>query len=155
MGQLRSLSILLVIATSMFAQQPGTSANKSKSGGMEEALQKRFREYTEALTKKDVATLDRIWASDYIFINPRGELVTKAQRLENVKNGATEFKAINPQNEKLQVHGDVAVDIGSVQLQGTKYSGQESSRDYRYMNIWKKQGGQWQMIANQITPIKK
>jgi len=75
--------------------------------------------------------------------------------MTNLKSGATEFKSINPQREKLQVHGDVAIDIGRVTLEGTKYGGQEGSGDYRYMNVWVKRQGQWQMLANQITLIGK
>ena len=105
--------------------------------------------------KRDTATLDKIWANDYTFINPQGAVVTKAERLANIKSSATRFKAIDPQQEKVTTHGDVAIDIGRVTLEGTKYSGQESSGEYRYMNVWRKVGGEWQMLANQITLIKK
>jgi hypothetical protein len=107
------------------------------------------------LTKRDSAILDKIWVPEYTFINPRGEVVTKEQRMANLKSGATEFKAINPQQEKLQLHGDIAIDIGRVNLEGTRYSGKESSGEYRYMNVWVKKQGQWQMLANQITLIAK
>lgn len=157
MKQLQRLTstvlLLAALAISLAAQQSGSG--KSMTAATDKALENRFREYTEALTKRDMATLDRVWAAEYTFINPQGELVTKAQRMENLKSGATEFKSINPQQEKLQVQGDLAIDIGRVTLQGTKYSGQESSGEYRYMNVWMKRQGQWQMLANQITLIKK
>ncbi|HYG99650.1 MAG TPA: nuclear transport factor 2 family protein [Terriglobales bacterium] len=155
MKQLRHLAtIIVLVAISAAAQQTGTSTTTASTTA-DQALENRFREYADALTKRDLATLDRIWASEYTFINPRGELVTKAQRMTNLKSGATEFKSINPQREKLQVHGDVAIDIGRVTLEGTKYGGQEGSGDYRYMNVWVKRQGQWQMLANQITLIGK
>ncbi len=90
---------------------------------------------------------------DYVFINPRGELVTKSQRLSNLKTGATEFQAIRPKSERTEVHGNVALDVGTVTLEGTKYGGKESSGDYRYMTVWVNNDGRWQMIANQITRI--
>jgi len=49
----------------------------------------------------------------------------------------------------------VAVDIGRVNLQGTKYGGQESSGEYRYTQVWVKMQGRWQLVANQITRIAK
>jgi ketosteroid isomerase-like protein len=151
----RFASLILLLAISAAAQQGGTSASTTASTTADQALENRFREYADALTKRDLATLDKIWAPNYTFINPRGELVTKAQRMSNVKSGATEFKAINPQREKLQVYGDMAIDVGRVTLQGTKYGGQESSGEYRYMNVWKKNQGEWQILANQITLIRK
>lgn len=147
-------SIILLLAT-LAAQQSGTSMSSTASTTADQALENRFREYADALTKRDLATLDTIWAPEYTFINPQGELVTKAQRMANLKSGATEFKAINPQREKLQVQGDMAIDVGRVTLQGTKYGGQESSGEYRYMNVWMKKRGQWQLLANQITLIRK
>lgn len=151
----RFTSILLLLVVSAAAQQSGTSTGATTTTTADQALESRFREYADALTKRDLATLDKIWAPEYTFINPRGELVTKAQRMANLKSGATEFKAINPQREKLQVDGNTAIDVGRVTLQGTKYGGQESSGEYRYMNVWMKRQGEWQMLANQITLIKK
>jgi len=133
-------------------QQGGASAKTMTTA--EPALQKRFDEYSAALTKKDMAALDKIWAADYSFINPDGALVNKSQRLANIKSGATEFQAINKKSEELRIHGNVAVDVGSVDLQGTKYSGKESSGHYRYMNVWIKEGNEWQLLANQLTLIK-
>jgi ketosteroid isomerase-like protein len=153
--------VLLAVSTAGSAPQSAQQSEPQKgktsagSANVEQALQTKFSEYAEALKKKDTAALDKIWSDDYSFINPRGELVTKAQRLENVKSGATAFDDIEMQQEKVHVRGNTAVDIGRVNLKGTKYSGQESSGEYRYMNVWTKDKGQWRLLANQITAIKK
>jgi ketosteroid isomerase-like protein len=145
--------VLLAVSTASSQQSGQTSATAASAA--DKALETRFTEYADALKKKDTAALDKIWANDYHFINPQGQLVTKAQRLENVKSGATSFEDIQPQREQLNVKGNIAVDIGHVTLKGTKYSGQESSGEYRYMNVWTKDKGQWRLLANQVTLIKK
>ena len=151
-----ALAIALMIACGLAAGQKSNSASHSPgTTSAPRGLNEQSRAYTMALTTKDAAALDRIWAADYTFINPRGELVTKAQRLANVRSGATEFQAIQSQSERVHTHGNVAVDIGRVTLHGTKYSGQESSGEYRYMNVWVKLDNRWQLLANQITLIKK
>jgi ketosteroid isomerase-like protein len=137
------------------AQQSGKGSKSGAGAAADKALETRFHEYADALKKKDTAALDKIWADDYCFINPQGQLVTKAQRLENVKSGATSFEDIQPQREHLNVKGNMAIDVGRVTLKGTKYSGQESSGEYRYMNVWQKEQGTWRLLANQVTPIKK
>ena len=48
-----------------------------------------IEQYRTALTKKDTAALERIWADDYTFINASGAVLTKAERLANLKSGAT------------------------------------------------------------------
>lgn len=152
---LRTASVIFLLLTFATGQQSKSASSTHSSKSTDAALEKRFQEYADALTKRDLAALDKIWASDYTFINPQGQLVTKAERMANLKSGATEFKAINPQREKLKLHGDMAVDVGRVTLEGTKYAGQESSGEYRYMNVWMNDHGQWQLLANQITLIKK
>lgn len=143
---------LLCLTTPHKAAGQTTPVNENSSS-VKRDLEKRFQEYTEALTKRDLNALEQIWTDDYVFINPRGELVTKSQRLSNLKAGATEFQAIRPKSERTEVHGNVALDVGTVTLEGTKYGGKESSGDYRYMTVWVNNDGRWQMIANQITRI--
>jgi ketosteroid isomerase-like protein len=148
--------MLLLVSGQPTMGQAGSKPTTAKAAEeAAQALNTRFREYADALTNRDVSALDKIWTPDYTFIDPRGQLVSKAQRIANLTSGATEFQAIKPQRESLQVLGNVAVDIGRVTLSGTKYSGQESSGEYRYMNVWRKTGSEWQMVANQITRIVK
>ncbi|MCU1285610.1 MAG: hypothetical protein JWO13_1960 [Acidobacteriales bacterium] len=147
--------ISIAFSTLAMSQEGSKQTDKKSSSGTAQVLENRFREYADALTKKDTQALDKIWAPDYTFINPQGELVTKVQRMENIKSGATEFQAIRPQREQLKVHGNIAVDIGRVTLESTKYGGKESSGEYRYMNVWTKTSAGWQLQANQITRIEK
>ena len=51
-------------------------------------------QYRTALMKGDTAALKRIWADDYTFINASGVVVTKAERLANLKSGATNLDTI-------------------------------------------------------------
>jgi ketosteroid isomerase-like protein len=110
------------------------------SAGAEQALEKKAHEYAEALTKRDVKALDEIWSPNYTFVNPRGELLSKAQRIANVQSGTTEFQKMSAQKERLNVHGNFAVEVGRIVVEG-EYSGQESSGEYRYTTVWVKMQG--------------
>jgi ketosteroid isomerase-like protein len=124
------------------------------SAGAEQALEKKAHEYAEALTKHDVEALNEIWSADYTFVNPRGELLGKAQRIANIKSGTTEFQTMSPQKERLHVQGNFAVEVGRIVVEG-EYSGHESSGEYRYTTVWIKLQKRWRMLANQITLIAK
>jgi ketosteroid isomerase-like protein len=128
--------------------------NASGSAGAEQALEKKAHEYAEALTKRDVKALDEIWTADYTFVNPRGELLSKAQRIANIKSGTTEFQTMRPQKDRLHVQGNFAVEVGRIVVEG-EYSGHESSGEYRYTTVWIKIQKRWRMLANQITLIAK
>ena len=80
-----------------------------------------IEQYRTALTKKDTAALERIWADDYTFINASGTVVTKAQSASaNLKSGATSLDTIvTDPDMKIRVYGgDVAVAINRVTLKG-------------------------------------
>ena len=131
-----------------------TSTIRKRVGGAgaEQALEKKAHEYAEALVKRDVKALDEIWSADYTFVNPRGELLSKAQRMANVQSGRSEFHQMSPQKERLNVRGNFAVEVGRILVEG-EYGGRESSGEYRYTTVWVKTQGRWRMLANQVTLI--
>jgi len=150
--------ITLAMSCLANAQAPGEkppAASQSRpTSNAEQILKDRFREYTDALTRHDLAALDRIWSDDYTFTNPRGEFLTKKQRMANIKSGATQFESIERDNEAVRIYGNAAVNTGQVTLKA-KYGGQEGGGVYRFMNVWVYRDGRWQLVANQITRIAK
>ncbi len=59
-------------------------------------------------------------------------MLTKGQRLANLKSGATTLESINEEEE---------------------HSGQPSSGQYRSIHIWIKGPTGWQLVANQLTAL--
>ena len=153
-------TVILVCAAVTLAAEPKEAktsapvATPAATADVQQILKDRFREYTEALTKRDLAALDTIWAEGYTFTNGRGEFLTKKDRMENIKSGATQFDSINREDEEIRVFGNTAVVTGRVVLK-VVYSGKESSGPYRFINVWVKKQGRWQLVANQITSIAK
>lgn len=109
-------------------------------------------EYTQALLNKDVAALDRIWADDLTFVNMRGELLSKRNRMDNIKTGATTFKSIKLTDKQVRTYGETAVATFKVALEA-QYSAQEGSGDYRVTTVWARPKGTWQMVSVQMTRI--
>jgi ketosteroid isomerase-like protein len=154
----RSLCTLVLICTVVIMavgqEKSAQTANPAVSSNVQQILDARFREYSEALTKRDVAALDKIWAEGYTFTNGQDQFLTKKDRMENLKSGATQFESISRDGEEIRVFGDAAVMTGRVVLKA-RYSGKESSGPYRYINVWAKIQGHWQLVANQITPVAR
>src|SRR6266516_993216 len=119
----------------------------------EQEVSQTIEKYRHALLQKDAATLERIWADDYTFTNGAGEIHSKAERLANLKSGATSLDSISQEEEmKVRVHGNVAVATGRVTIKG-QYSGKQTSGQYRSIHVWVKGAAGWQLVANQITPV--
>ena len=137
------------------AEQGGSAAGTAASRDVEAAVLALLEQHRVAILNKDVATLDRIWADDFIFINYRGQIVTRAQRLENVRTGATAFKSIAYGEETVRPYGDAAVLIGTVTLEG-QYSGvEEGGGTYRFSAVCTRHGDAWKISVLQMTRVEK
>ena len=103
---------------------------------------------------RDIATLEKIWADDYVFVNAAGDMLTKTDRLMNVKSGATTLDSIKEEeNVTVRVYQNSAVVTSRVTLKG-QYSGQPVSGEYRSTLVWVKGSGGWQLVSNQLTGLK-
>jgi len=118
------------------------------------AVTELFEEFRKALQEKNTAVLDRIWSDDLTFVNFRGQLLTKAQRMQNIRSGATSFKSIQVNEQVVRPYGDVAVLNGVVTLEA-QYSGEEGSGTFRFTSVCSRKGGRWQIVAQQMTKIEK
>jgi ketosteroid isomerase-like protein len=121
-----------------------------------EEVRAAIRQYDAALRRADVAALERFWATEYTLINPRGERLTRADRLANVRAGRTAFDSLAPvlDEERIRTYGDhdlVAVHSTLLTI-GGRYSGREE-RQYRATAIWVHRDGRWQQVASQLTPV--
>jgi len=133
-----------------FAQTPAPVDTKTA----EQEVKQMIEQYRNALTKKDTAALERIWADDYTFINAHGVVVTKAERLANLKSGATSLDTIvTDPDMKIRVYGgDVAIAISRVTIKG-QYSGKATSGQFQSSIVFAKTPSGWQLVCNQITPV--
>jgi ketosteroid isomerase-like protein len=147
------LAIGIVLLSFAFAQlAPGQSAENSSS---EKEVREMIEKYRAALLQRDVAALEKIWADDYVFVNASGDVVTKAQRLANVKSGATKLESINKEeNIAVRVYQNSAVATSRVAIKG-KYGGQSTSGQYRSTHVWVKGPEGWQLVANQLTALQR
>jgi ketosteroid isomerase-like protein len=122
-----------------------------------EEVRAAVRQYDAALRRSDVAALERFWATEYTLVNPRGERLTRADRLGNVRAGRTAFDSLAPvlPEERIRIYGDkdpVAVHTTLLTI-GGRYSGHAERGQYRAIAIWVRRDGRWQQVASQLTPV--
>ena len=156
----RSLVFALLLATftaqSVQAQRadaPATSRGANPLGPRERSVLAALKTFEDAVLVGDTVTLKRVWADEYTFINARGTLVTRAQRLANFASRATEVaEALNRREITVQVYGDNAVVRQLFTLRG-RYSGRVLDTEVRCSFVWVWRAGRWQMVFNQLTPV--
>src|SRR5262245_33927797 len=128
------------------------ASSRLSSADAQQEISALLDQYSQALMNKDAAMLDRIWSDDLTFINLRGELLNKRNRMDNIKTGATAFKSIHGSDKRIRSYGEAAVAVCSVALEA-QYSGQEGSGNYRVTTVWARPKGMWQMVAVQMTRV--
>ena len=112
-----------------------------------------LKDYEAAIISEDTTALKKIWTDDYTFINPQGGIVTKEQRLDNLRSGATSvIEGVNQREIVAHVYGDMAVVTQLFTLRGT-YSGVVTDQEVRGSFTFIKRAGRWQLVFNEITPV--
>ena len=145
------LAINVALLSLAFGQSPTAQPANSTS---EQEVRQAMERYRTAILQRDVGMLEKIWANDYVFVNAAGDVLTKTERLANIKSGATTLDSINQEeNVTVRVYQNSAVVTSRVRLKG-QYSGQPISGEYRSILVWVKGPGGWQLVSNQLTALK-
>ena len=147
------VALLAAGCQSMKPVTDSAAAMEAHNTKVKQMLSDGMRRYTNALLKKDTGTLAKLWADDLVFINPRGQLKNKEQRLADIRSGQTAFKQIDVSEQVIRPHGDHAIATSRVLISG-QYSGQDGSGDYRVMLVWENRHNDWQITAIQMTKIQ-
>ena len=152
---LLSFLTLILLAPATATAQESSSAAISKA---EAELRESIRLYDEALRRADVATAERYWAAEYVFINPEGERVSRDARIANLRESRTSFDSLGhaPDEEVIHVYmdGNMAIYTARLTIEG-RYGGHAEHGEFRALDAWIRRDGRWQKLATQLTPINK
>lgn len=148
------IALFLIVPAWVSAQEPASSAG----GPAEAELREAIRLYDDALRRADVAAAERFWADEYVFINPRGERVSREDRVANLREKRTSFGSLAhaPKEETIHTYmdGNMAVYTTLLTIDG-RYSGEAERGEFRALVVWIRRDGRWQQLASQMTPILK
>ena len=108
--------------------------------------------FAVALGKHDAASIEPMVADDYVGVTSKGKVENRRAMLSSIKSDKDTYTLTK--NEKLDVRmygKDVAVAVGTYREKGTTRDGQAFNRTYRFTDTWMSRGGNWQLIASQVT----
>ena len=110
------------------------------------------RVWVEAHRRLDIAALDRLMADDYRHIRTDGSVVGKAEDLVSYQTGDRYWDFAESDEYDIQVYGHTAVLIGRWRARGIN-AGERFDYAARFISVYVKQDGRWQMVAAQSTPL--
>ena len=128
---------------------------------VEQELMQLERDWSAAVMKHDTATIDRILADDYVGIDGRGIITTKAQEIEEAKplksgDPGPPFMVLSETvtDMKVRSYGDFAIVNGRV-IEKIDRNGQETEIQYRRTTVWAKRDGRWQCVSFHGSRIRE
>jgi ketosteroid isomerase-like protein len=122
------------------------------SGTAAEQVLQRDEEMAHAIVSADLASLEDIYADDYVYVGSDGRQITRAERVGALRSGALRYLATKHTGATVRVYGETAIVQGrthsNVLLNGTSIEG-----DFQYVGVWVRQGSRWRIVLTQATRI--
>ena len=112
------------------------------------------KDWVAAISKKDVAALDRLLADDFVGTSPTAHTYTKTNAIDDLKNAKYVVEAMNLDDVSVNVYGGTAVAFAS-QEEKSHYAGADTSGHYHFTDVWVKKDGRWQAVASHGTRYDK
>jgi ketosteroid isomerase-like protein len=102
----------------------------------------------DAMIRVDVDKLGAILADEFLYHQPSGKVATKASYIESFSSGAVKINGAERYDVKTHVYGDTATVTGSTRVD-VEMDGEARQVDLRFLNVWVKREGRWQLVARQ------
>ena len=110
------------------------------------------KEYDRANIASDTATLQRLFADDYVLVNSDASVEDKRRAIADFHMPG--FK-IDPyvMTQPVQTAWDTGAVIGGVVHLGWTQDGKHQQRWIRIAHVWAKRDGTWRMTYTQVTRV--
>lgn len=86
-----------------------THAGRQDAVTEERAIRALERQVEAASNRNDVHALSMLWAPDYLFVNPAGQRLTGADRLDMFRRGTVHYDRYKVDQETVRIYGDTAI----------------------------------------------
>ena len=107
-------------------------------------------ELVEAFLRRDIKTLDRILADEFIITDPHGPSFTKEQYLADLARERVSFKSLVIDEIEVRVIEGTAVVTGKATADGRSLDGAYKGQ-YSFLDVYLKKSSGWQAILSAVN----
>jgi ketosteroid isomerase-like protein len=111
------------------------------------------RAWTEAHLQGDVATIARLMGHDYVKIQPDGSVISRDEALPGYVPEERVWEIAKGDEYNVRIYGDTALVIGRWTARGVN-RGVRFDYRARFLSVYMRRDGRWQMVAEQSTEIQ-
>lgn len=147
-------TVRTLIAAIAFAAVVATPARAGDAEDVNAAEEARYA----VMIAQDRTALAAILADEFVYNQPSGRVQDKAGYIEQVTGAGSEvrIKKAERYDIKVNLYGNTATVMGSTKVD-VELKGEPKQFDLRFLNVWVKRDGRWQIVARQSaykTPAK-
>jgi ketosteroid isomerase-like protein len=114
------------------------------------ALENQWR---QAQLSNDVPAMDKLLSDDYLGINANGDVVTKNQQLDHMRNRQLVIEKLDISDLKIKLIGPIAIVTSLAEVEGT-LDATPLSGSFRYTRVYQRlAGGGWKITNFEVTHI--
>jgi hypothetical protein len=106
----------------------------------------------QAMVKQDWAALDASLADDLVYVHSTARVESKKEHIGNLQAGKPNYRGASPRERTVRMKGDVGI-VNGVSDMHVENAGKEQRFAIRYLAVYAKSGGRWQMTAWQSTKV--
>jgi ketosteroid isomerase-like protein len=143
-----------IVALALLGVLGAVPAHAQTPNATEREVLKASQQLDEAsLIKKDRATMERLYADDYMYTHSNGTVLNKTQEIAEAMSPSQAWTAHKSDDLKVRLFGNVAVVTGVSTLTGSAKGYVSGPR--RFTEVWVKRKGGWQQVGGQSTLVPK
>jgi hypothetical protein len=115
-------------------------------------LKAALRDFDRAHCESDIPTLERLTSANYQVLNSNISRENKREFLADFRLPGFKIDPYERQQEDNVAWNDAAVTAGVVLLNWTQ-DGVHQARRLRYVDVWRRHAGRWQVTFTQVTRV--
>ena len=114
-----------------------------------EAVKAAEKAWAAATVAGDEAILKQVLAGDLTYTHSNGETDTRAVFIDNLKTGARKYHRLDHESMEVRLYGNAAVLAAVARVETSQKGGQPNPVRLRFIHVWVRQQGRWQLVAHQ------
>jgi ketosteroid isomerase-like protein len=151
----RRLAVLLAVwfgCWGLLAAQQGHRHHPAKRMEKEQ-IEQLEAQWKQAMLQDDVSAMDKLLAEDYLGLTATGDLVTKSQQLDRMRNRKLTVTKLENTELKFKLIGQIAI-VTSLAQVDAEADGKTLNGQYRYQRVYQRfPNGSWKITSFAATRV--
>jgi ketosteroid isomerase-like protein len=106
----------------------------------------------EACVESDIAGIERLTSADCVYVHSSGQVETRSEMVGRFTAGTLVYRALDVVQASVRDYGEVVLVNGDVHIDVTT-NGAVKDFVARYLQVWRRNDGGWQMISWQSIAL--